>query len=247
MFKLKVPKSHPRYLSLRYRHLLVEGFEKGYVARAGLIAHGRGECFDYLLGEKTIEEAHKAEKVAVVMLLLAKNPVISVNGNTAALVPREIVKLAKSLNAKLEINLFYRTRKRELIIKEILKKNGAGKVYGIGRKARIPRLDSERGKADPEGIIKADVILVSLEDGDRTEALVRMGKKLISIDLNPLSRTSQKATVTIVDNIVRAVPNMIGIAKKFRYMRTEKLKTMIKKFDNRKNLNKVIRKVRSGI
>ena len=58
------------------------------------------------------------------------------------------------------------------------------------------------------GIFDADVVLIPLEDGDRCEALVAMGKKVIAIDLNPLSRTARKATVSIVDNILRAVPNL---------------------------------------
>jgi 4-phosphopantoate--beta-alanine ligase len=58
---------------------------------------------------------------------------------------------------------------------------------------------SDRRMVDPDGIYIADVVLVPLEDGDRTEALVKMGKKVIAIDLNPLSRTSQKASITIVE------------------------------------------------
>jgi len=50
--KILIPKNHPRYCSLKIREKLVEGFEKGFVALEGLIAHGRGESFDYLLGEK---------------------------------------------------------------------------------------------------------------------------------------------------------------------------------------------------
>src|SRR3990172_4191571 len=45
--------SHPRYLSLKYREQLVQGVKMGITSTAGLIAHGRGEAFDYLLGEKT--------------------------------------------------------------------------------------------------------------------------------------------------------------------------------------------------
>lgn len=48
-----------------------------------------------------------------------------------------------------------------------------------------------------------------LEDGDRTEALVRMGKRVVTIDLNPLSRTAVAAHVTIVDNLVRAMPALV--------------------------------------
>ncbi len=66
---------------------------------------------------------------------------------------------------------------------------------------------------DPEGIFAADVVLVPLEDGDRVEALQRMGKVTIAVDLNPLSRTSQRATVTIVDNVVRAIPNLTSMVE----------------------------------
>ena len=52
------------------------------------------------------------------MLILAENPVISVNGNTVALAIDEVVELAKELNGKIEVNLFYRTKERELSIKK---------------------------------------------------------------------------------------------------------------------------------
>ena len=48
-----VPEDHPRYQSLKYRHKIIECMKNLIVAEAGLIAHGRGECFDYILGEKT--------------------------------------------------------------------------------------------------------------------------------------------------------------------------------------------------
>jgi 4-phosphopantoate--beta-alanine ligase len=35
-----------------------------------------------------------------------------------------------------------------------------------------------------------------------------MGKKVIVIDLNPLSRTARAATIPIVDELTRAVPNI---------------------------------------
>ncbi len=60
----KIPKSHPRYRSLLEREKLVEGFHKGLVAEAGLIAQGRGEAFDYLIGERTIPSALKATRAA---------------------------------------------------------------------------------------------------------------------------------------------------------------------------------------
>ncbi len=108
-----IPKSHPRYFSLVQREKLVDGFKKGIVAAEGLIAQGRGEAFDYILGEKTLKPAMEAGKAAAAFLLLAKRPVISVNGNAAALSAKEIVKLAKVVGAKIEVNLFYRTEKRK--------------------------------------------------------------------------------------------------------------------------------------
>ena len=49
-----IPKSHPRYESLLLRDKMVKAAQEGYLADSALIAHGRGEAFDYLIGEKTI-------------------------------------------------------------------------------------------------------------------------------------------------------------------------------------------------
>ena len=88
-----IPKSHPRYESLLLRDKIVKAAEKGYLADSGMIAHGRGETFDYLIGEKTTETAKKACEAAVATILLAENPVLSVNGNTTALAIDEIIEL----------------------------------------------------------------------------------------------------------------------------------------------------------
>ncbi len=82
-----IPKSHPRYHSLMTREKIVEGYRKGIVVLHGLIAHGRGEAFDYLLGEKTHGFADHAEKVVAAYLVASNRPIISVNGNYAALAP----------------------------------------------------------------------------------------------------------------------------------------------------------------
>ncbi|RLI94578.1 MAG: hypothetical protein DRO94_02605 [Candidatus Altiarchaeales archaeon] len=243
---MKIPRSHPRYKSLIQRQLLINGLRDGFVTEAGLIAHGRGEAFDYLLGERTTEEGEIAERVAIAMLLLSKNPVISVNGNTVALVPRGIVELADITNSKIEVNLFHGSREREELIKKILRENGAKEVLISGEKYKlIPGLDSERARVNPDGIWISDTVLVPLEDGDRTESLVRMRKNVISIDLNPLSRTSQYATISIVDNIVRAIPNMIEFAKEMKNCDKEELNSIVSKFDNKKNLEKIIRRIRT--
>jgi len=233
-----VPLDHPRYESLKYRHKIIEGMRTLVVAEAGLIAHGRGECFDYMLGEKTNETAKEAIKAAVALLLTATHAIISVNGNTAALCPNELVELSEIINAPLEINLFYRKKGRIEAIKKILQDAGAKKILGLNEQkmVEIDELSSNRRNVDPNGIKIADVVFVPLEDGDRTEALKKIGKKVVAVDLNPISRTSLWADVTIVDNIIRTVPEMIKIAKKLKNAKEIDLKNIIDKFDNKKNI-----------
>ncbi|MDV3104024.1 4-phosphopantoate--beta-alanine ligase [Thermococcus waiotapuensis] len=238
---VNIPKSHPRYWSLYYREKIIGGMEKGMTAKAGLIAHGRGEAFDYIIGEKTIEPAERAMKAAVAKLLLAEHPVISVNGNVAALVPKETIELAKALNAKIEINLFYRTEERvKAIAEELRNYDPEIELLGINPTKRIPGLEHERGKVDENGIWKADVVVVPLEDGDRTEALVKMGKFVITIDLNPLSRSARMADITIVDNIVRAYPRMIELAREMKNLPREELEGIVNGYDNGKTLSDVL-------
>lgn len=237
-----IPRSHPRAESLRTRERLIQQYEEGVVARSGLIAHGRGEAFDYILGEKTTASSKKAINASSSMLLTARTPVISVNGNAAALSAKEIVKLSKITGAKIEVNLFYRSAQREHKIKRLLEKAGAQKVFGVGKNASatIPELGSERRKVDPRSMLLADVVLVPLEDGDRTEALLKMGKRVIAIDLNPLSRTAQQATVTIVDNVTRAMPGLVTAASRLKGQDERKLNNIIRAFDNKKNLEDAI-------
>jgi 4-phosphopantoate--beta-alanine ligase len=203
-----VPESHPRYESLLTRHRIETGVDSGITSRQGLIAQGRGEAYDYLLGEETIDSADRAARTAAAYLLAADHAVISVNGNAAALVPGELVDLAEAVGADLEVNLFNRTEERIERIAEYLREHGATEVKGLTADGRIPGLDHERAKVDADGIGDADVVLVPLEDGDRAEALGEMGVTELVVDLNPLSRSAQVATVPIVDNIVRAIPNI---------------------------------------
>jgi 4-phosphopantoate--beta-alanine ligase len=221
--------------------MLVDGFRRGLVVPEGLIAHGRGEAYDYLLGERTTETAQRAIKAAAAMLLLSSRPVISVNGNIAALCANTVVELAKVVGASIEVNIFYRTEKREMAIKAELELHGAKRVLGVGSKAsaRIPELQSERRRVDPDGIYAADTVLVPLEDGDRTEALIRMNKTVITIDLNPLSRTSRAANITIVDNVVRVMPALVEAARKLRG--TMSLKKITDNYDNSKNLQESLK------
>lgn len=242
-----IPSDHPRARSLYIREMLVDGFRRSLVVPEGLIAHGRGEAYDYLLGERTIETAQRAIKAAAAMLLLSSRPVISVNGNTAALCANTVVELAKVVGASIEVNIFYRTEKREMAIKEELELHGAKRVLGVGSKAsaRIPELQSERRRVDPDGIYAADTVLVPLEDGDRTEALIRMNKTVITIDLNPLSRTSRAANITIVDNVVRAMPALVEAARRLRG--TMSLKKITDNYDNSKNLQESLKIIKGEV
>lgn len=241
-----VPSNHPRAKSLVIRHLLTDGFNSGLVVNEGLIAHGRGEAFDYLIGEKTSTFALDAIKAASSLLLLAEKPVISVNGNVAALCPKEIVDLAYETSSSIEVNLFYRNKKREYLIAETLKKNGADVVLGVGQKEflKIPELTSNRRHVDPEGIFLADVVFVPLEDGDRTQALINMHKKVITVDLNPLSRTAQNATISIIDNIVRSVPELVKTSKQLKQMSPNSLLKILNNFNNKYNIDNSLKIIR---
>lgn len=238
-----VKPGHPRAESLRIRERLVEGFKAGLIVPEGLAAHGRGEAFDYILAEQTVRQARKAIDAAVVSLLAARRPVISVNGNVAALVPSEVVKLAKVTKAGIEVNLFHGSAEREQTIARHLRKYGAGEILGIDweHTTRIPEVHSDRRKVDKRGIAAADVVLVPLEDGDRTEALKKLGKKVVAVDLNPMSRTAQAADITIVDNIVRALPAMVERGEHLLHTSLGELQGIVEGFNNASNLRGVLR------
>ena len=237
---MNIPKSHPRYLSLQIREKLVDGFNNNLVAKEGLLAHGRGEAFDYLIGEKTTKSAKNAIKAAANMLNQAQKSVISVNGNFAALCPKEIIQLAKITDSKIEVNLFYSSEKRKKVISKILTKSGAKEILGMDKKqsTKLKGIDSARRIVDKSGIFSADVVLVPLEDGDRTITLKKAKKTVITFDLNPLSRTAQTADVTIVDNVTRAMKLLVSESRKSR-------KQII--FDNKKNLKSTILEIRKNL
>ena len=238
---MKIPKSHPRFVSLSIREKIVKGYNDGLVAKEGLLAHGRGEAFDYLVGEKTTRTAKAAINAAAATLLSAQSPVISVNGNVAALCPKEIVQLAKATKAKIEVNLFYYDENRKKKIVESLKKAGAKQVLGTNPRSyrRIGGLDSPRQIVDKDGIFAADVVLVPLEDGDRTEALQKIGKTVITFDLNPLSRTAQTADITIVDNVIRGMRLLLSACKKSKTAKTN--------FNNKRSLSSAVSEIKNNL
>ena len=147
-----VPESHPRYLSLKTRDNIVAGVDKGVTSIHGLIAHGRGEAFDYLLGESTHDFAQEAIGAAAVTLLLSAHPVISVNGNAAALAPFEMVQLSKALGAPLEVNIFHASENRERAIRSHMAEHGAPDVLMPTREATLDYIESNRRFVNPKGI-----------------------------------------------------------------------------------------------
>jgi len=199
-----IPVNHPRYRSLITRERMADCARSGIVSLEGLTAHGRGEAFDYLLGEQTSASAAEAERLAATLLMRAEHPVISINGNTAALCAEAIADLQDASGALVEVNLFHRTEERVEKITRLLEEAGCHVLKGPVER-HIP-LDHDRGLCHADGIAAADVILVPLEDGDRAGVLVTMGKTVIAIDLNPLSRTAQMASLPIIDEVTRAIP-----------------------------------------
>ncbi len=239
-----VPKTHPRYLSLTLRDTIVAGVEQGITSVHGLIAHGRGEAFDYLIGETTQPFATEAIHAAAAMLRLAAHPVISVNGNVAALAPEALIELGRVLNAPLEVNIFHTETGREQRIREYLLKHSASDVLMPTTEAQLSYIDSNRKFVHPDGIFKADVVFVPLEDGDRCEALRKMGKAVVTVDLNPMSRTAKQASITIVDNVVRALPLLCEESRNFSGPTAQ---DTLKRYSNERVLQKALRHIsRSG-
>ena len=228
-----IPDSHPRKASLLARQRMTDAAARGLLAESAMIAHGRGEAFDYLLGERTIDSAASAISEVASRLRNAKTPVISVNGNTVVLAGEDLVRLAAIIGCPIEVNLYYRTsermsgllsllhEQREVVSSGLPPEGWSGDwknrvlsvdILGADADDSISGLEGPRSLCCANGIGGADVILVPLEDGDRCEALVALGKQVLVIDLNPLSRTARKATVTIVDEVSRAASGLVASA-----------------------------------
>ncbi len=230
-----IPEDHPRYRSLVAREHLARCAREGIVVPEGLAAHGRGEAFDYLIGEKTSPAALSAERIAAALLLPASHPVISVNGNTAALAAGLLADLQDASGAAVEVNLFHRTAGRVEKITRLLEDHGVRVLSGVPE--RLLPLSHDRALCLKDGIGTADVVLVPLEDGDRCQALCAMKKTVIAIDLNPLSRTARSADLTIVDELTRALP---AITRFCRELDREEALALSARFDNRELLREAV-------
>ncbi|MDX9693144.1 MAG: phosphopantothenate/pantothenate synthetase family protein, partial [Methanothermobacter sp.] len=53
--------------------------------------------------------------------------------------------------------------------------------------------------------------------------------------------TSRKADISITDNIVRAIPLLIRYVKKLKGCKRDELKKILEGFDNKKNLEDMLR------
>lgn len=245
----RIPRSHPRYQSLVTRERMAAALRRGLIHDTGMIAHGRGEAFDYLLGETTTAPARKAIAAAAAALVLARRPLISANGNSVALAAGSLVDLGKSVPSPLEVNLFHRTPARVRKLELELRRAGATQLVSGPPDARIPGLDSDRARCHRQGLFSADTVLVPLEDGDRAQALVRMGKTVVAVDLNPLSRTAQAATITIVDELTRTLPLLAREVRRWRRRGAPPaaLQRMLDGFDNRRNLHAALDLIRKRL
>ncbi len=237
-----IPKNHPRYHSLRVRESLAAAARSGLVSLEGLAAHGRGEAFDYLIGERTTASAAEAERLAAQLILSAVRPVFSVNGNCAALAADEIAIFQKRTGVAVEVNLFHRTEERMQQVADHLAAHGVEVL--MGECERLVPLAHDRGLCLPEGIGSADLILVALEDGDRCEALRKMGRVVIAIDLNPLSRTARLATLPIIDELTRTLP---AITEACGTEMAGDLHTLAASIDNQKFLADALREMRERL
>ena len=252
-----IPDSHPRKKSLESRQKIVDGNSMGVLADSAMIAHGRGEAFDYLLGEKTTESARAAIRESATRLSNARRPVISVNGNTVVLAGDGAIRLAAVLGCPIEVNIYYRTPSRIKGLISLLEElrlnvsqedapdgfDGDWKdsvegvsLLGGSPNFKIEGLEGPRSNCTREGIGEADTILVPLEDGDRCEALISLGKEVLVVDLNPLSRSSRMATVTIVDEVSRAFETILSyLLDDSDYRQTD--------WDNRKSLKESLKEI----
>ena len=109
-------------------------------------------------------------------------------------------------------------------------------LLGESPNFKIEGLEGPRSNCTVEGIGGADTILVPLEDGDRCEALISLGKEVLVVDLNPLSRSARMATVTIVDEVSRAFEGILScLLNDSDYRQTE--------WDNQKSLKESLKDI----
>ena len=81
-----------------------------------------------------------------------------------------------------------------------------------------------------------------------TQALVEMGKKVIAIDINPISRTAKTADITIVDNVTRVMPIMISTLTALKQTNDiGYMHNIMTDFNNKTNLTNSLKTILSGL
>lgn len=228
---MPVRTDHPRHASLSTRERLIRAHERGIVSTAGLIAHGRGEAFDYLLGEYTHDFAIDAIEAMAANIVLARHPVFVVNGNVAGLVAEDVVALSREAPLHIEVNLFTPSVRRTQSIVELIEGFGGTAHTPGDEMTTLPGVSSSRSSISVSGLGSADFVVAPLQDGDMVHALKKAGMKTATIDLNPLSRSAQDADITVVDNITRALPLIRDAVRVLKERTNEELEE-ISRFDN---------------
>ena len=104
----------------------------------------------------------------------------------------------------------------------------------------LPTVSSKRRLVSREGIYSSDTVMVMIEDGDMPIGLRRVGKKVIAVDLNPLSRTSRDSNITIVDNLVRVFPILTKYMERLSQHGREALRRILVDYDNNEVLKEVL-------
>ena len=141
----------------------------------------------------------------------------------------------------MEVNIFHRTEERMEKLITYMESEGGKDVLGRDPDARIPGLNHDRALCT-HTLFDCDVIVVPIEDGDRAEALIGMGKTVISIDINPLSRTSKAATIPVSDEMSRALENMIRFVNELRGKEDE-IDSLISSFSNTESRREVLAEI----
>ena len=144
------------------------------------------------------------------------------------------------------MNIFHASKERERAIRDHLLRHGAGRVLIPSKEAQLSFIESNRKFVHPEGIFKADVVFVPLEDGDRCEALRKRGKDVVTVDLNPMSRTAQQASVTIVDNVARALLLLIREIESLKKAPPCELEDILRNYNNAEILRAALQCIREG-
>ena len=108
-------------------------------------------------------------------------------------------------------------------------------------------MESDFEGRQPEPGDRIRLGIVDLEDGDRCEALIRSGRKVVTIDLNPLSRTARKASITIVDNIIRAAPLLADRVTALASEPRSTLDNLLENYDNGQALRDAETVLRGGV